>query len=286
MQMLFRGPAEVLFKDLTDESWLQLLIRSVSEPIIDAVEMPRFPHGSVQRRIGGSADDHTLKEMYQFYIYTKRWCSALGRAPHWGSRLLDFGCGWGRCSRLFWKEVSPQGIFGVDVSSDLIATCEALGSPGSFFAIEPRGRLPFEDQSFDVIIAYSVFTHLPEDVAGHWIRELARTARPGCVFALTVEPRRFLEFIGGIPADTSNDWYSALARFKPEIPIFLKRYDDGLFCYLPTGGGEKVLHASVYGDAAIPVDYIKDKWGGLFEVRAFIDNANAFWQAFVVLRRP
>jgi hypothetical protein len=27
------------------------------------------------------------------------------------------------------------------------------------------------------------------------------------------------------------------------------------------------------------------KWGHLFEVRTFIDNANVFWQAFVVLRR-
>jgi ubiquinone/menaquinone biosynthesis C-methylase UbiE len=283
MKMLFSGPADSLFKNLTDESWLELLIRSIYEPVIDAVEMPRFPHGTVQRQIGGSADEHTLREAYKFYYYMKHWSIALGRAPLWGSRLLDFGCGWGRCTRFFWKEIASDGICGVDVSGELIATCETLGVPGSFSKIEPRGRLPYEDQSFDLIVAYSVFTHLPEDVADHWMQELARIAKPGCVFGLTVEPRRFLQFISDIPADTSSPWHLGLAKFKSEIPELMKKYDDGQFCYIPTGGGN--LSASIYGDAVIPEGYMTKKWGHLFEVRTFIDDENVFWQAFVVLRR-
>ena len=282
--MLFKGSADSLFKGLTDEGWLELLIRSVNEPVIDSVEMPRFPHGLLQRQIGGSADEHTLREAYQFYYYMRHWSIALGRAPGWGSRLLDFGCGWGRCTRFFWKDIASEGIYGADVSGELIATCNTLGVPGSFSKIEPRGHLPYEDQSFDLIIAYSVFTHLPEDVADHWMQELARVAKPGCVFALTVEPRRFLQFISDIPADTPSPWHSGLARFKSEIPELMKKYDDGRFCYIPTGGGND-LPPSIYGDAAIPAEYITKKWGNLFEVRTFIDNENLFWQAFVVLRR-
>jgi SAM-dependent methyltransferase len=283
VNMMFSGPADSLFTDLTDEGWLHLLTRSVNEPVIDSVEMPRFPHGSVQRLVGGSADEHTLREVYQFYYYTTRWSTALGRQPHWGSRLLDFGCGWGRCIRFFWKQISPQGLFGVDVSPDLIATCRTLGNPGTFSRIDPRGYLPFDDASFDLLISYSVFTHLPEDIADHWMQELARVARPGCVFAFTVEPRRFFKFISDIPSDTTDPWHIRLLRFKSGIPALLKKYDEGGFCYVPTGGEE--LDPSIYGDSAIPPDYIKAKWGRLFEVRTFIDDANVFWQAFVILRR-
>jgi SAM-dependent methyltransferase len=284
--MHFPGPANTLFKDLTDESWLGLLIRSVKEPVIDSVEMPRFPHGSLQRRIGGSADDHTLREIYQFYIHMKHWATVLGREPHWGSRLLDFGCGWGRCTRFFWKEISSEGIFGVDVNGDLIANCDALGNPGSFYQINPRGTLPFKDQSFDLIIAYSVFTHLPEDVADHWMRELARIARPGCVFGLTIEPRRFLDFISNIHPDTSHSWHLGLSRFKSFIPELIEKYDRGQFCFIPTGGEDKDLDVSIYGEAIIPLSYFSRNWGNLFEVRGFIDNEDIFWQSLIVLRRP
>lgn len=282
--MIFEGPAQSLFKELTDETWLRLLIRSVTEPVIDSIEMPRFPHGSVQRQVGGSADEHTLREAYQFYYYTREWSAALGRKPHAGSRLLDFGCGWGRMARFFWKEIAPEEIFGVDVSSDLVATCRTLGIPGTFYKIEPRGSLPFPDRSFDLIIAYSVFTHLPEDIADDWMRELARVAKPGCIFALTVEPRRFLQFIMDIPVQTPNPWHQQLARFKLNMPQLMKRYDEGQFCYIPTGGGAE-LDPSVYGDAAIPEAFMTRKWGDRFEVRTFIDDPNAFWQAFVIMRR-
>jgi 2-polyprenyl-3-methyl-5-hydroxy-6-metoxy-1,4-benzoquinol methylase len=291
--MHFDGPANKLFKGLTDETWLDLLIRSVTEPVICSIEMPRFPHGFVQRETVGSADEPTLREAHRFYFYCKEWGAGLGRPLHAGSRLLDFGCGWGRFARVFWKEIAPEGIFGVDVSADLIATCKTLGVPGTFSKIEPRGRLPFDDQYFDLIIAYSVFTHLPEDVANHWMHELARTAKSGCVFALTVEPRRFLQFVADIPPDTRSTWHLSLSRFKSEIPELLKKYDNGRFCYIPTGGRNDLdpsicsdeLDPSIYGDAAIPLDYIKTRWNNQFEVRAFIDDPSVFWQAFVILRR-
>lgn len=280
------APAGYLFNDLSDEQWLQVLIRSVKEPVIDGVEMPRFPHGSVQLKICGSKDEHTLREAYQFYHYVKEWSGALGRRPNWGSRLLDFGCGWGRCTRFFWKDIASDGIFGVDVNYDLVMSCGMLGVPGSFSKIEPQGTLPFPDESFDLIIAYSVFTHLPEDIANHWIAELARVARPGAVFALTVEPRRFLQFIRDIPPDAAHFWYRDLARFKKKVAGLMTQYDAGQYCYIPTGGREPGLDPSVYGEAAIPPEYMKRRWGSQFELRGFVDEPAVFWQAFVVLRRP
>jgi hypothetical protein len=279
--MLFERPAEALFNGLTDEAWLQLLVRSVTEPVIDSVEMPRFPHGTVQRRSVGSADEHALKEAFTFWSWTKAWSQSLGRKLHANTTFLDFGCGWGRYARMFWKDVSPQGIHGVDVSSDIVAVCRMLGVPGTFSVIDPKGSLPFENEFFDNIIAYSVFTHLPEHMAQHWMKELARVAKPGCVLTFTVEPSRFLDFINTIPDEAENAWHASLGRFKKDTAEMRKAFDAGDFCYIPTGGGEG-LDSSIYADALIPIAYMHAKWGTDFKFWQYIDDPNLFWQAFVV----
>ncbi len=45
-----------LFKLQNDEQWFKLLSRSIREPTIDGIELPRFPHPDLQRRMVGSAD--------------------------------------------------------------------------------------------------------------------------------------------------------------------------------------------------------------------------------------
>ena len=40
-------------------------------------------------------------------------------------------------------------------------------------------RFPYEDASFDVVLAASVLTHLLEDAAAHYLAEIARVLRPG-----------------------------------------------------------------------------------------------------------
>jgi hypothetical protein len=62
---------KTLFRIFDNETWLRLLLRSVHEPIIDGVEMPRFPHGKIQREFVGSHDETALREAFGFYRYVK-----------------------------------------------------------------------------------------------------------------------------------------------------------------------------------------------------------------------
>jgi hypothetical protein len=247
--------------------------------------MPRFPHAQLQTRFIGSADEHALREGFNFYQHVKGYSAALGMPLRPSSKVLDFGSGWGRYPRLFWNDVDEENLFGVDVDQDVLAVCRGIGTPGRFFHIDPVGPLPFEDGFFDLIVSYSVFSHLPEPVARHWMRELSRVAKSGCVFAYTTEPRRFLDFILDIPSNTSNDWHAALGRFKSEIPGLLARFDEGQFCYLSTSGGQN-LDRDVYGDAAVPERYIREEWAEFFRLMAYIDDPDRFWQAFVVVQKP
>lgn len=276
--------AKSLFKLRDDQAWLDLLIRSVKEPVIDGVGMPRFPHASLQEMFIGSADEHALREGFNFYTYVKGYAAALGMPLHANSRFLDFGCGWGRYPRIFWNDTDAANIYGVDTDPGIIAVCRALGCPGQYDAIDPHGKLPYEDGTFDVIISYSVFSHLPEKVAEHWMAELSRVAKPGCVLAFTTEPRRFLDFISEIPDPPATSWHAALARFKSDMPRLMREFDEEKFCYIPTSGGE-YREADVYGDAAVPEGYMRKNWAKYFTLNAYIDDPNKFWQAFVVMQK-
>lgn len=277
--------AKVLFNLPDDQAWLDLLIRSVNEPIINGIGMPRFPHASVQESFIGSSDAHALQEGFNFYNYVKGYATALGMPLHANSKLLDFGCGWGRYTRLFWNDIDEAGLYGVDTDPDIIAVSRALGNPGKYDRIDPHGKLPYEDGFFDVITAYSVFSHLPEKVATHWMAELARVSKSGCVLAYTTEPRRFLDFIADIPQPSPSAWHTGLARFKSEIPKYLRDFDNGKFCYIPTSGGEH-RGSEVYGDAVISESYMKKNWTKYFRIFAYIDDPDKFWQAFIVAQRP
>jgi ubiquinone/menaquinone biosynthesis C-methylase UbiE len=277
--------AKTLFKLEDDGQWLDLLIRSVNEPIIGGVELPRFPHPNVQRRLVGSADGHALQEAFQFYSYVKAYSEALAMPLQNKTQVLDFGCGWGRYARMFWNDVDEDSLYGVDTDAETLAICKGIGTPGTFLKIEPQGPLPFKDESFSLIIAYSVFSHLPKKLADYWMTELSRVAKSGCVIAFTTEPRRFLDFVFDIPSPSPSNWHEGLAKFKNEIPKLLRDFDDEKFCYLPTSGGE-TLAADVYGDAMIPEGYIKKVWGNLFKMYAYIDDPEKFWQALVIAQKP
>jgi ubiquinone/menaquinone biosynthesis C-methylase UbiE len=92
--------------------------------------------------------------------------------------LLDYGCGSGRMSRAF-AEVG-YSVSGCDISPGMIRmarkTSEQVLVPISWIEVDPTvARLPFEDRSFDVIIASSVFEYLSDPLTT--LRQLRRVIR-------------------------------------------------------------------------------------------------------------
>src|SRR6266481_4387589 len=108
-------------------------------------------------------------------------------------------------------------------------------------------------------MAYSVFTHIPEQVHRHRLLELTRVMQPGAVFSFTVEPRRFIDFIESVPDETSHPWHHALHAYAAGANEFRIIYDSGQLVYLPTGGGD-FRGTDVYGDAIVPLAYIEANW--------------------------
>ena len=106
-----------------------------------------------------------------------------GVSPLRMDRMLDFGVGNGRILVHFLPFALER--HGCDVTPEAYAwTSRTLGAHATLHLTAPDPPLPFPDAHFDLIIATSVFTHLPYEAQPAWIRELRRILRPhGCVLA-------------------------------------------------------------------------------------------------------
>ena len=100
-----------------------------------------------------------------------------------GRAVLDFGCGCGRVIRHF----AHLGLeaHGSDQDVELVRWCARNLTFATFLpnGFAPRSR--YDDESFDVVYAVSVLTHLPEDLQLAWVSELRRVLRPGGVLVVT-----------------------------------------------------------------------------------------------------
>ena len=274
---------------LSDREWTDLLIRSVTDRTIDGVRFPAFPSAEFQKSIVGASNKATLLEASVFYSAVKDYSEKLDNpmisgSEFNGSCLLDFGCGWGRFLRFFWRDVNPERLYGVDIRKDTLEACRDTEVQAHLRLTSPDGQLPFKSESFSHIIAYSVFSHLSEQTHRHWLSELARVAGPGCVFVCTVQPRRFLDFIAAIE-ETSSLWLEWLKLHQCEVDENKRKYDDGEYVFLPAGGGCHPA-ATMYGDTVIPEGYIRSEWSSLFSIQEYIDDPERFQQAVVVCQKP
>jgi SAM-dependent methyltransferase len=131
--------------------------------------------------------------------------AAIGR----GKRVLDLGCRSGALTRHF---LEGNSVVGLDVDAAALEKAAALGiEPVQANVEEP---LPFEDASFDAVVAGELFEHLQFPDA--LVAEIRRVLRPGGVVVGSV-PNAFriqsrLRFLRGRPPE---DDPTHLRMFSP-----------------------------------------------------------------------
>ena len=95
--------------------------------------------------------------------------------------LLDWGCGCGRVLR-HWASLTDTGISGCDINPRMIAWCNENLPFVRATVNDLSPPLPYADASFDLVYAFSVITHLSEELQRAWIEECRRVLRPGGYF--------------------------------------------------------------------------------------------------------
>ena len=108
-------------------------------------------------------------------------------------KILDWGCGPGRIIRHL-PEVIGSGCeyFGTDYNKKSIDWC-SKNIPGIAFNNNTlEAKLPYKDNSFDVIYGLSIFTHLSEKMHDDWYAELYRVLAKDGILLLTTQGNNYL----------------------------------------------------------------------------------------------
>jgi len=189
--------------------------------------------------------------------------------------VLDFGCGWGRLTRFFARDVAPGSLLGCDPSEEILDICRRHRVPAKLARSEyvPE-RLPFE--GVDLAFSFSVFTHISERAAETCLRALHQALNPGGLLIVTIRPPAYLE----LDAKMSG----ALAELGD--PVEALREPQYVFVPHPTEGHPQYEGGEMtYGESVISLPYIRERWSELYDlvdVKAFTGD---IYQVAVTLRK-
>jgi SAM-dependent methyltransferase len=278
-----RAPNRV-FGNVDDAFWYWLLTEGYrrNERQLTSI-LPAMPPEALQRNYTGTAGDEALQLAFPFYQLVRRLLTRHLDRPI--ESVLDFGCGWGRIIRFFLRDVDPQHLRGADCLQEAIDTCRSTNTHCRFELVEPLPPMPMEGDTFDLVYAYSVFSHLSEQAHLAWIEEFHRVLRPGGVLVVTTRPREFILMCAAMRATPDLPaWAMGAAMSFADTAACLARYDRGEFLYQPVGGGP-VLDASIFGEACIPEAYVRRTWTRHLEFVDYIDDRKICEQNVIVMRR-
>jgi ubiquinone/menaquinone biosynthesis C-methylase UbiE len=100
-----------------------------------------------------------------------------------GEQVLDVGCGTGTLALEVARRVGRAGrVAGIDPSPEQIARARAKAVRRHVpiaFQIGVIERLPFPDQTFDVVLSTLMMHHLPDSLKRQGLSEVARVLKPG-----------------------------------------------------------------------------------------------------------
>mgnify|MGYP001167493564 CR=1 FL=1 len=134
-----------------------------------------------------------------------------------GDTVLDIGCGDARAYQAKLMEVARE-VHGIDISERAVARARAKGVLAKVHDLSEN--LPYEDETFDVVVCFEVLEHLFDPK--HAVREIRRILRPGGRLVASVPNAGYFrdrlavltrgEVLAGV-TDFANPWKAPHIRF-------------------------------------------------------------------------
>ena len=273
------GPESyALFRELDDDLWALLLSRQYSSyPNILAL-LPEYPEPALQEMWNGRSGLDLLTQSKAFYRHARTTHAAHGRRRLPEATVLDFGCGWGRLTRFFARDVAPGSLLGCDPVEEIIDVCRRSRVPAELARSEflPE-RLPF-DRPIDLAFSFSVFTHISEAAADACVRAIHAGLADGGLFVMTIRPPAYLDLEATMHGARDALGADPVAAFAEPRYVFIPHPVEG--GHPQYDGGEMT-----YGEAVISLPFVRERWGDLFElvdVHAFPED---IYQVAITLRK-
>ncbi len=102
-------------------------------------------------------------------------------------RILDIGCSVGQLSCELKKRFTDAEVWGTDISAPMVRYAHWRANEQDLdvhFAQMASEALDFEDNHFDLVVAYILFHEIPQPVIEKTLAEAFRVLRPGGTFVL------------------------------------------------------------------------------------------------------
>jgi SAM-dependent methyltransferase len=207
--------------------------------------LPRMADEQVQKDWTGNSGLPLLQQTLAFVRSVESHFVRVTGRPLQGSDILDYGCGYGRILRLMYYFTPPSGTVGVDPWDRSIGICQEDGIPSALAVSEYLpAELPVGDRQFDLMYAFSVFTHTSERATRMALRTLRRYAKPDGMLTITVRPRNYWETVAA--SDKTKDTTAMLAA-----------HDRAGFAFAPHNRAP-VDGDITYGDTSISLDWLTE----------------------------
>jgi SAM-dependent methyltransferase len=154
------------------------------------------PPDALMLRVAGHADPDVFRRAgLRTFEDFERALQLTGGSFTGAERIYEFGCGCGRLTRWIVERAPDSEVVASDIDAEAIAWLERQSpGPERVFVNDPVPPLDIADSSVDVVVAWSVFTHFPEDLQDAWLAELRRVMRPKALAAVSVHGRQHWNF--------------------------------------------------------------------------------------------
>ena len=239
------GMYEILAELPLEEFVHALFMPDPAHPVLQA-RLPSLPPVEIQQHYVG-ADSARLEQMTSAFVENLRSTIVRRYSPERlvrrDLRILDYGAGWGRIARMMAFFTAPTNIRYVDPVQQSLDWCQALRVPGQGALCEPIPQaIAFDDETFDIVYSFSVFTHVSERVARAILKAARARIQPDGCFVLTIRPVEF--------------WPLVEPAFGPEaIAQAQQAHMDGRYAFLATDH-LAVGDEPTFGDSSWDFDYM------------------------------
>jgi methyltransferase family protein len=269
---------------LSDDEWFALQFESDRSLRSYGIALPRLPSDDVQVGFTGLCGRPNLQQAFSFYRHVLSYCPLSAK-----SRILDFGGGWGRISRLFLREMPAEHIYLADTMEWSIRCLHNIGARFRIIHNQPRPPIEGITVPLDVIVSYSVFSHLSPEYFHAWTDYLLDLLHPGGYLVFTTRGQFFIDHVKRLHADGGENHamlVEHIRRLREEMPHpdeIERRHREGEFQFYPIGGSGE-LTSDFFGEAFIPRSYIERHFCAYFIGSS--DEVPNVDQTVFVLRKP
>lgn len=217
---------------------LMISLPNGAYPSISSI-LPPMASADVQKAWTGDSGENLLRVTAAFVRQTENNFIRFAGRPLQGSQILDFGCGYGRIFRMMYYYSDPENLWGVDAWDKSLEHVRNCALPGNFAKSDPvPEELPVDGRDFDLIFAFSVFTHLAPQVADKCLRTIKNYVKHDGLFIATIRPPEYWA------------WHD-MERGTDIVDHMILDHENNGIAYCPHIGPE----GTEYGDTSMTFDY-------------------------------